>query len=87
MSGDPYEAGPFRQVCDMERHLSDIEDLACALMFIAETIETEDRTSTTVMGLAMMIDEKVKDVEVLRGELFRLTHPRRDHFEREGWPV
>jgi hypothetical protein len=39
------------------------------------------------MCLAHLALDKCEEAEKLRGEIFRLTHPRREHFEKEGWPA
>lgn len=84
MSANPYNEGPFRQVSDMETPLATAVDLLAGIAFIAETIE--DDASSAVQRIAWLASAASKQAEAIRGELFRLTHPRRDHFEKEGWP-
>lgn len=80
----PYEEGPFRQASDMEIPLATVSDLALALSFVADTLDGNE--ASVVQRLAMLIHESAEAAEKLRCNLFRLTHPRRDHFEKEGWP-
>lgn len=74
----------FDLICDMEDPLTIIGDLTDALALIAETMD--DDRSSIVQRLAWLAKDQRNAAEKLRGDLFRLTHPRREHFEREGWP-
>lgn len=74
----------FDLIGNMEEPLAIISDLTEAIAMIAETIEDEGRP---VQRLAWMAKEQMLKAEKLRGDLFRLTHPNRDHFEREEWPA
>lgn len=84
MSGDPYATGPFRHVSDMENPLATVADILKGLALIAETID--DDHGGVVQRMAWLALDQCNAAERLRGELFRLTHPRREHFEKEGWP-
>lgn len=75
---------PFRQVVEMEEPMTVILDHALTLASLAETMETDE--GRMVQRLAWIIKNHADAAEKLRGELFRLTHPRREHFEHEGWP-
>lgn len=79
-----YEDGPFRQVSDMENPLAEAVDLLAGIALIAATLDDEE--AGPVQRIAWLATDAVKKAEGLRCELFRLTHPRRDHFEKEGWP-
>lgn len=75
---------PYDLICGMEEPLTIIGDLVDAMAFIAETIDGD--CSSAVQRLAWLAKDQRDAAEKLRGDLFRLTHPRREHFEREGWP-
>ena len=81
---DQVEAASFLLVSDQEAPLTAIRDFAKCLAFIAETMDSD--TGTVVQRLAWTILDETEKAEKVRGELFRVTHPRRDHFERYGWP-
>lgn len=84
MTGNPYEAGPFWHVSDMETPLATVADILKGLALIAETMD-EDHGGV-VQRMAWLALDQCNAAERLRGELFRLTHPSRERFEREGWP-
>lgn len=84
MTGNPYETGPFRHVSDMENPLATVADILKGLALIAETMD-EDHGGV-VQRMAWLALDQCKAAERLRGELFHLTHPNREHFEKEGWP-
>jgi hypothetical protein len=81
---DLYTKPPFRQVCEMEDHLATINDLLRGLCRIAETLNEDE--GAVVMRLGHLAIRECESAENLRGELFRLTHPNRQHFDKEGWP-
>lgn len=85
MSTNPYEVGPFRQVADMETPLTTVEDLLAGIAFIAETLDEEQ--GSAIQRIAWLAKDHCERANALRGELFKLTHPRREHFEKEGWPA
>lgn len=80
---NPYEEGPFRQIGDMEDHLATARDLLAGLAMIAETL---DDAARVVQRMAWLAIEQIKVVGELRREAWRLTHPRRAHFDNVGWP-
>jgi hypothetical protein len=53
------------------------------MALIAETMD--DDYGRVVQRMAWLAIEQCNAAERLRGELFHLTHPRREHFEKEGW--
>ncbi len=83
MSGDPYATGPFRHVSDMENPLATVADILKGLALMAETMD-EDHGGV-VQRLAWLALDQCNTVERHRGELFRLLHPRREHFQKEEW--
>lgn len=84
MTADLYQQGPFRQVADMEVPLATIHDMLRGLAMLAEGMD-EDYAGI-VQRMAWYALDQCRTAENLRGELFHLTHPRRGHFEKEGWP-
>jgi hypothetical protein len=81
------ERGPcsdaFRCVSDMETALTTIGDMLRGIAMIAETLDEGD--GAVVQRMAWLTHEQYREVEKLRGDLWRLTHPDRDRLEREGW--
>ena len=77
-------APAFDLVTGMERPVDEARIFAKALSMIAETIDTDD--GSVVQLLAWSIMDRCDRIEKNRGELFHLTHPNRDHFEKVGWP-
>ena len=82
---DFYTQPPFRQVCDMEDHLATIDDLLLGILYMSAELDNDQ--GKIISRLAGICQEKYKKAEELRCELFRLTHPNRQHFEKEGWPA
>lgn len=80
---DPIPSA-FRLVGDMENPLTTINDLLAALAMIAETLDDED--ACVVQRLAWIAKDHRSAIEGMRGELFRLLHPNRAHFEQVAWP-
>jgi hypothetical protein len=46
----------------------------------------DEKLGAVLMRLGWHIADYCETLEERRGELFRLLHPNREHFEREGWP-
>jgi hypothetical protein len=78
-------ARAYARVCDMEDPLRIARDIVVALSMIAATL-SEDGEGTVVQRLAWIAREQIDAAEEMRGDLFRLTHPDRKHFEKAGWP-
>ncbi|TPK42652.1 MULTISPECIES: hypothetical protein [unclassified Mesorhizobium] len=74
----------FNAVSNMEKPLSVARDLAAALAMVAETMSSDE--GSVVQRLAWLAEENIAAAEALRCDLFRLTHPSREHFEKAGWP-
>jgi hypothetical protein len=72
----------FSHACDMERPLDAIRNFVGALCMIAGRLEGGD----VVYELAMTIQLRVDELDETHGYFFRLHHPDRERFEREGWP-
>lgn len=77
-------ADAFRGVGDMEIPLDTVRNLVTGLALIAETLNDSD--GRAIQSIAWLAIEKCDAIEEMRKNLFRLTHPQRDHFEKEGWP-
>lgn len=77
-------AEAFRNVGDMETPLATIRDLVVGLSLIAEALSDDE--ASAIQRIAWLAKDQCDAVEDLRGNLFRLTHPQREHFEQEGWP-
>jgi hypothetical protein len=68
----------------MELFVSKAQHLARAVELLAVAIDDEDAGVFSEIGY--VIGNHCKEIEGKRKQLFRLLHPARDHFEREGWP-
>lgn len=84
MNANSHETGLYKRVCDMETPLTTIHDLLLGISFIASTLEDDE--GSVIQRIAWLAIREFKAAENLRGELFHLTHPRRDHFEKDGQP-
>ncbi|HEV2898827.1 MAG TPA: hypothetical protein VGX71_13525 [Pseudaminobacter sp.] len=74
----------FNLTTDMEIPLATIDDLCSALCLLSEAMDSEQ--GVVVLRLAMLAQEQCKAVEAKRCELFRLSHPHREAFDKDGWP-
>jgi hypothetical protein len=72
----------FELVADMEDPLMTIKDLLTGIALIAQRMN--DDTGGAVGRIAMLGIVECDKAEETRGELFHLTHPRRDTLIREG---
>jgi hypothetical protein len=76
----------FEVVTSMGNDLMDASVLADGVTILAADSIEDQQLGAVLMRLARGIADHCKAVEERRGELFRLLHPNRDHFEKEGWP-
>ena len=74
----------FDQACGMEKPIEGIRNFARALCRIAETLDDGD--GMIVQELAHTIRARIRELEDSHEYFFRLHHPDRERFEREGWP-
>jgi hypothetical protein len=74
----------FNIACKMERPLVGIRTYASALARVAETLDDDD--GVIVQRLAVSIREHAEEMDNIHEYFFRLNHPDRERFEREGWP-
>lgn len=79
---DLYETGLFKKVCDMEEPLTTVRDLLRGLAYIAETLD-EEGEGLAIQRIAWLALREWETTEKLRGEIFHLTHPRREEIEKE----
>jgi len=83
MDGAYVESDAFKHVAAMEEHLRIVDDLLTGLTYLGETISDGGSAISTIANIAR---GECKSAEKLRCDLFRLTHPRRKEFDRQGWP-
>jgi hypothetical protein len=76
----------FGIVGDMEDDVSAVENFADAIAIMSETIDDGDPLALCLQRLAWEIKVRASRIGEQRGKLFHMTHPNREHFEREGWP-
>lgn len=81
--GTTLTAQTYERVSEMETPLVIARDLLDALAMIAEAMADED-DGVVVQRLAWLAREQVEKAQKLRGDLFRLNHPNRDHFVKNG---
>lgn len=74
----------FRLVCSMESPLETVRAILAALAMMAETMEEDE--GTPVQRLAWLARDQIASVEAVRGDLFKMLHTDRDHFQSAGWP-
>jgi hypothetical protein len=74
----------FRHACSIERPLTGIRHFLDAIALITEAMEEPQAGAVNVIIHAAL--DHVRDAEAVHLSLFRLTHPDRERFEREGWP-
>ena len=75
----------FHHVCNIERPIMLIRHLLGALNLIVDTLdECEGSAVYAVVSAAL---DHVAQIDAEYATLFRLTHPDRERFEREGWPT
>lgn len=76
---------PFHSVSEMESPLITVHDLLLAIGRVANTLDNEE-DATIIIQLVGLSLSHIRTAEILRTNLFRLTHPKREHFEQHGWP-
>jgi hypothetical protein len=83
-----YNSGTFGLVSGIEERLAGIERMARVIhiITIAEDVWNDSRDALAIQEVLGVLDEHCKAIEAARIELFRITHPDREHFEKLGWP-
>ena len=77
-------AQSYKVVSDMETDLLVALDLMDALSMMTEAMDEED--ACPVQRLVWIAKDMLRQAEKKRGDLFRINHPNRDHFDTVGWP-
>ena len=71
-------------VNSIEPALTHIRHFLDAIALITEAMEEPHAGAVNVIVHAAL--DHVREAEAVHETLFRLTHPERERFEREGWP-
>jgi hypothetical protein len=79
------EKDAYRHACAMEDPLQRIRNFTAALARLAPTIDDE-QAAAIMQQLTAAIRESLDQLDDIHGHFFRLHHPDRERFEREGWP-
>jgi hypothetical protein len=79
------ENDAYSHACNMEKPLDSIRNFALALDRIAQTLN-DDNGAAIVQEVALTIQARVEELDDIHEFFFRLHHPDRERFEREGWP-
>ena len=75
-------------VTDMETDIEDARIFADGVAILAaEALYDDEQLGSVFARLGYQIANHCKAVEERRGELFKLLHPNRAIFEKEGWPT
>ena len=71
----------------MEDDLENARVLADGIAILAtDAIHDDEKLSAVFLRFGWLIADHCKVLEERRGELFKLLHPNRAIFEKEGWP-
>jgi hypothetical protein len=71
-------------VTDMESDLRDASVLADGVAILGVDSIEDEKLGAVLMRLGNLIEDYCEALEERRGELFKLLHPNRGHFEKEG---
>jgi hypothetical protein len=74
----------FGHVCNIEHPLGAAQRLADALALITETIDEPE--ASAMNEIVHMVQAHLREIDKEYSCLFRLHHPNREQFERDGWP-
>ena len=77
-----YSDPVFATVCDLEETVRDIERLSHALVLLAAGMDGPEWEP--ICAIAEIINDRAEEFERMRGELFDLTHPSREAWEKAG---
>ena len=75
----------YGHACAMESPLQRIRNFTAALGRLAPTID-DGQAAGIIQTLTLEIDECLDELDGVHGFFFKLHHPDRAKFEREGWP-
>jgi hypothetical protein len=76
----------FRIVGKIEPPMTAVTDLLDAIALVSTNDDMEEGFSGPLQRLCWLAKDEVKKIGETYGELWRLTHPDRDYFEKTGWP-
>ena len=76
----------FAIVASMEDDLRNASVLADGVAILAVDSIEDEKLGAVLMRLGNLIEDYCEALEERRGELFKLLHPNRAIFEKEGWP-
>ena len=82
----PQTEKAFGHACALEKPLERIRNFTAALERLAPTLD-DDQAAGIVQQLTLEIDESLEDLDNIHTFFFKLHHPDREKFEREGWPA
>lgn len=71
-------------VCNLERPLEAIRNFGNSLALISEALDEPGASAVNQITWALL--DQLGQIDAEYSTLFRLTHPDRERFEREGWP-
>jgi hypothetical protein len=77
----------FEIVTSMESNLRDASVLADGVAILAVDSIEDVKLGAVLMQIGNLIEDYCEVLEERRGELFKLLHPNRAIFEKEGWPA
>jgi hypothetical protein len=82
----PYDDPPFRNIADLEKPIDQIRHLVRAVHLLGTAEDVEENLGLALYAVTNAIDRELDDLQKRRGELWRMFHPRRQEFDRDGWP-
>jgi hypothetical protein len=74
----------FGHVCKIESPLGSAQHLVDALALITETID--EPGASAMNEIIHTVRANLREIDKEHSHLFRLHHPNREQFERDGWP-
>ena len=80
------DSAAFQIVCDMEMPIEGASVFAEGVSIFAADALDDQQLGGVLMRMGWVIKDHCRIVEDKRCELWRMLHPNRDHFEKEGWP-
>lgn len=75
----------YAAACNMEQPIERIRNFTAALARLAPTIN-DGQAAAIMQQLTLAIEESLDEIDASYGFFFRLHHPDRERFERDGWP-
>ena len=75
----------YGQALALEKPLERIRNFTAALARLAPSID-DSQAASIIQALTLEIDECLDELDGVHGFFFKLHHPDRSKFEREGWP-